>query len=244
MESEEELDNSMNSLSPLTGISPNPVGPFTNNRHLKAFTSNLTSQSTGNQNTVLIKQTSLYANKISLNPVLVAKVLNKIIQNSSVKDVRINKRHNIVAVEFNPNEDKAIKTLLSLMNFGHWQVQCYRPSSDLENICSGVIGPVGHDVDLDDLLNMQSHACKIVRISRLPKFFGASKDDSLVLKLNFEGKQIPEKSHFWFYFLQSEKLQPTTSQMLQVPVTWTPFKWCTAPERCLLCAGNHSKDVC
>ena len=124
-ESEEELGNSMNLFSPLTGISPKPVGTFTNNKHLRAFPSNLTSQSTGNQNTVLIKQTSLYANKISLNTVLVAKELNKIIPDSSIKDVRFNKRRNIVAVEFNPNEDEAIKTLLSTMNLGQWQVQCY-----------------------------------------------------------------------------------------------------------------------
>jgi hypothetical protein len=93
--------------------------------------------------------------------------LNKIIPDSFVKDVRINKRHNIVAVEFNPNEDEAMKTLLSTMNFGQWQSQCYRPSY-LENTCSGVIGPVGHEIDLDDFLNMQGQACMIVRISRLP----------------------------------------------------------------------------
>jgi hypothetical protein len=56
-ESEEELDNSMNSFSSLTGISPKPAGLFTNNEHLEVFPSNLTFQSTGNQNTVLIKQT-------------------------------------------------------------------------------------------------------------------------------------------------------------------------------------------
>jgi hypothetical protein len=63
----------------------------------------------------------LYANEISLNPVVVAKEFNKIIQDSSVKDVQISMRHNIVAiemVEFNPNGDETIKTLLSTMNFG------------------------------------------------------------------------------------------------------------------------------
>ncbi len=244
MESEEELDNSLNSFSPLTGISPKPVGPFTNNKHLKAFPSNLTSQSTGNQNTVLIKQTSLYANKISLNPVLVAKELNKIIQDSSVKDVRINKRRNIVAVEFNPNEEEAIKTLLSTMNFGQWQVQCHRPSSDLENTCSGVIGPVGHDVDLDDLLNMQRQACKIIRISRLSKFSGASKEDSLVLKLDFEGKQIPEKAIFGFISYRVRDFNPPPLRCYRCQRHRHLSSGCTAPERCLLCAGNHSKDVC
>jgi hypothetical protein len=140
----------------------------------------------------------LYANKIFLNPVLVAKELNKIIPDSFVKDVRINKRHNIVAVEFNPNEDEAMKTLLSTMNFGQWQVQCCRPPSYLENTCSRVIGSVGHEIDLDDFLNMQGQACKIVRISRLPKFSRASKEDSLVLKLDFKGKKMPEKTIFGF----------------------------------------------
>jgi hypothetical protein len=45
-------------------------------------------------------------NKISLNPILVAKELSNIIKESSIKDVHINRRQNLVAVEFNTMKNR------------------------------------------------------------------------------------------------------------------------------------------
>ena len=91
---------------------------------------------------------------------------------------------------------------------------------------------------------MQRQACKIVRISRLPKFSGASKEDSLVLKLDFEGKQMPEKAIFGCISYRVRDYNPPPLRCYRCQQHRHHSSGCTAPECCLLCAGNHSKDVC
>jgi hypothetical protein len=107
-----------------------------------------------------------------------------------------------------------------------------------------VIGPVGHENDHDELLNMQRQACKIAEISRLPKFSGTLKEDSLVLKLDFEGNQLPEKAGFGFISYRVRPYNPPPLRCYRCQQPQNLARGCSAPVRCLLCAGNYYKDVC
>jgi hypothetical protein len=158
--------------------------------------------------------------------------------------VRINKNRNIVAVEFKTNEEAAMKTLLSTTKLGKWQIECYKLSSDMGKICSGVVGLVWHENDLDKLLNMQRQACKIVKISRLPKFSGTSKEDFLVLELDFESNQLPEKAICGFISYRVRPYNPPPLRCYRCQQPQHLASGCTVAVRCLLCAGNHYKDVC
>ncbi len=210
----------------------------------KSFPTNATDKSSGNNNTVIIKQLSPDTRKISLDPISVARELQKVIHDSSIHDVRINKRRNIVAVEFKTSEKQEEEKLLSITKLGNWQVKCYRPTLDLINSCSGVIGPVGLDVNLEELLDLQKQPCKIVKITRLPKFSGSLKEESMVLKVDFEGKQLPEKVLFGFIAYKVRVYNPPPLRCYRCQKPRHLSSGCTAPVRCLLCAGNHSKEVC
>jgi hypothetical protein len=244
-ESEQESDNSIRSTATpaITNINKIPRLSAKQTQY-KAFPTNASDKSSENNNTVIIKQLSPDTRKISLDPITVARELQKIIQDTSIHDVRINKRRNIIAVEFKPSEKQEQEKLLSTTKLGNWTIKCYRPTLDPGNSCSGVIGPVGLDVNIEELLDLQKQPCKIVKITRLPKFSGSVKEESLVLKVDFEGSQLPEKVLFGFISYKVRIYNPPPLRCYRCQRPRHLSSGCTAPVRCLLCVGNHSKEVC
>jgi hypothetical protein len=69
-------------------------------------------------------------------------------------------------------------------------------------------------------------------------------DNSLVLKLEFEGNQIPDKVLFGFISYKVRMYNPPPLQCHRCQQPGHLSSGCTARECCLLCAGSHSKNVC
>ena len=131
------------------------------------FPSNDTLRNGNNENTILFKQlnistdinsTSTEATQsklMSRDPISIAKCFSELIREEDIEDVRINRRRNIIAVQLaNPSSDNFLK-LLNLKKIFQYEVKGYKPSEENLGIhCTGVIGPISLDEDLDEVKNM------------------------------------------------------------------------------------------
>lgn len=137
------------------------------------------------------------ANSFSSSPVAIAKGLQSRPFNLvTFKDIRINKRRNIVAVELHEDDNSHIQDILKATHLGKFQIKCYQPLSDL--ICSGVIGPVELDVTVKEIQDMlKCYTADIHKVTRLSKFDkGKSsnrKEPSTSIKIDFIGQSLPTK---------------------------------------------------
>ena len=113
--------------------------------------------------------TGVGAGMFSRSPVAIAMGLKDHPFNLIVpKDVRINKRRNIVALELHFDDIRCIDTLLAVTKLGKFTVTCTEPSS--EKICSGVINPIELGISDSELMNVLSSSLPILRVTRLSKF--------------------------------------------------------------------------
>ena len=210
----------------------------------KSFPDNLTLRSSGSKTTVVFKQTDNIKSPFSLDPISIAKSLKDLFPNNEIKDVRINRRRNLVAVELKLPIIDNINKLLSIKNLGKWGVQGHQPASDLGTHCSGVIGPISKDVNLNELLEIQESNIKIIHITRLPKFTNSVKQESMVIKLDFEGQELPDKVFFGCISYLVRKYNPPLIRCYRCQRPGHMASGCLSPTRCLICGGNHTKEDC
>lgn len=128
--------------------------------------------------TVVIKQVDSQK-RITLDPIGVARGM-KHFGFSNVKDVRINRRQNVIAVEFNEDSSAAseISNLLNAKKMDKYSIECYQPNATGGSSCIGVIGPINLDIDLDELKTMCKSESTILNMTRLPKFSNGKKEVS------------------------------------------------------------------
>ena len=106
------------------------------------------------------------------------------------------------------------------------------------------MGPIGMDVDLDELTGLQGPEIKILRISRLPRFVNSIKQPSLVVKVDFDGKILPKKAYFGFLSYPIREYNPPILRCYQCQRIGHMASGCTARPRCLVCGGGHDKNNC
>ena len=217
------------------------------------YPSNKTVVSQGSRMTIVIAQEpddvgefqGSSSKRFSLDPLGVARGLKVILDYSSVKDVRINRRRNVVAVEFSSVEASEKTALLAATHVGKYAVHCYRPATDFFNVSWGVIHHVSLEEDLEELQAIITcDAFPVVKIVRLNKFTGGSKQPSTSVKLGFDGNSLPK-------FVQIDFVQVPVKPFVEPPLRCYRCQraghlasGCTAAIRCLVCAGNHTKDSC
>ena len=183
--------------------------------------------------------------RLSQDPLGIARALKSLLDFSSVKDVRINGRRNLLAVEFVSIDASERSNLLEATRLGKYAVHCYRPSLDHHNVSWGVIHNVTLDENLEELRALIScDAFPVLKIVRLNKFTGGSKQPSTSVKIGFAGNSIPK-------YVQIDFLQVPVKPFVDPPLRCYRCQrpghlasGCTAAIRCLVCAGNHTKDSC
>ena len=89
------------------------------------------------------------------------------INNMQVKDIRINKRKEVIVVELQEEDQENIEKILQITRLGQYQVRCYIPDRELYKI--GVITPVNIDADLEEIKILIRDKFKVVDIERLKK---------------------------------------------------------------------------
>ena len=122
-------------------------------------------------------------------------------------------------------------------------MECYLPNKDKYKI--GVIWPVSGNTDLDRVKEMVAQQYKIYSIERLKK--NTSENGwvpSSTLKLVFEEPELPKEiilGHSYY------RVQPYVSMPLQCyrcQRIGHTAKGCRAKIRCMVCSGEHVKEVC
>lgn len=195
--------------------------------------------------TVLIHPIDEQSKKMFISPEQLCIALeSEPFQSGTVKDVRVNRRKGLLAVEMDEKDAPIMETILKVAKLGPWNVRCTRPSR--ANFCYGVVGPVSVETDLDALYNRVGVADSIrfVKMERLPTWNGRQKVSSTSVKVVFEGQTLPKKMKIGYnsYTIREYKFHPL--QCFRCQRYGHSARGCTSALRCFVCAGPHSFREC
>lgn len=208
------------------------------------FPTNKTMESNKKGTTILLHPYGENASSFCQSPVAIAKGLknepfNKIVP----KDIRINKRRNIVAIELYETDTHNLKALLQATELGKFKVKCSQPLSD--TVCYGVIGPIEEDIDVEEVKEMlKCYTAKVLRVTRLSKFKGGKKELSTTVKIDFEGKILPNKVYLETIAFSVRKYNLPPLRCFKCQGFGHMSNGCTKSDVCNLCSGNHRMQDC
>ena len=206
---------------------------------------NATLNSTGCKKTILIKPENL---ELIRNPVEIAIAVQKsITDQNKIKDVRTNRKLNIIAIEFKENEDHLIENLISTNKIGKWTASLKRPNTDTIKI--GVISPVAIELDTDNIKqyiksNGRTISNEVISVERMKKRTAKGWVNSQSVKISFKTTDLPKSLTILHSYY---KVRPYVSEPLQC------YKCqrlghradsCKGKTRCLLCGGEHNNKDC
>lgn len=215
----------------------------------KGLPDNLTLRSAGeNQIVVLYRQSDTSMGHVTLHPGVIGKCMVALkLPEGEIKDVRPNRRRNIIAVELNSDKKEIVDILMAITNIGKYPVKAYLPGPDSHIAYSGVIGPIGVDTNLDELLELQRRSPDlppIVKMTRLSKFTNSVKETSLVVKVDFKEGPLPKKVFFNYISYAVREYNPPVIRCYRCQRIGHMAGGCNARERCLLCGGPHNRADC
>jgi hypothetical protein len=247
-------ENSRNSKRLLKNDSSEDLEELTNNQNIKrtkanpspnnsnTFPTNATMMTQDKNITVLIKQID-NNRKFTFDPVGIANGFKDLGFNT-IKDIRLNKRRNIIAVDFQNSNCKEMEVLLETVRLNKYGIQCYKPL-DSSNFRSGVIGPVDLEVDLEEFKNLaENELTKILKMTRLPKFSSGRKEESLMIKVDFAGTSLPDRMFIDFFSYPVREYSPPPIMCYNCQRFGHMANGCTAKQRCLVCGNEHRKNEC
>ena len=221
--------------------SNNPTSPVINGTLL----------SQGNGKIIIIKQ----KDKTILNNLIeLANLITKSpFGSKEFKDIRTNKKMGTITAELNNTNQTLIEKLLKITKLGHLLVECYLPKSDIYKY--GVIAPICPEADLTTLKAMMrtnTPDTDIIKIDRLKKRLRKESEynsqsewtNSPSIKITFRCKEISDSVTIAHSFY---RVRPYVSEPIQCyncqRMGHTSYS-CTGKTRCLVCAGEHTKDKC
>lgn len=215
--------------------------------------SNKSQLSNGNM-TVLVAQDlhsrdSLFGStekRFTQDPVALSEGLTSALDKEVVKEIRPNKRRNIVAVEFKESACTQMKEFLSLMALGPFAIRCYQPVSNASNLQWGVIDPIHEDVDVSKLLPIIvcDGDTRAVQVYRLHKYSSGRKELSKAVKIGFSGSALPHSVKIDVMSFTVRPFRKPPLRCFRCQRQGHMSGGCTAVMRCLICAQNHSKESC
>jgi len=221
---------------PRTKIHPTPLPPLNN-----------TLTSMGKQSVLIVKVESENAMELLTDPLAVNELIfSEKFETINIKDVRINRRKLLIAVESETVlTQEQISFLTSIKCLGQFAVKCYIPNSDIFSY--GVIYPISVKTNLENLkMKMKtSNDTEIHKIERLKKRVNGSWVDSDSIKVTFIDSKCPEAVmvHYVRYKVRTFINDPMQCYFCQ-KLGHTSYG-CTAKiPKCLLCAGKHKKEDC
>ena len=159
-----------------------------------------------------------------------------------VDDIRTNKRKGLLVAYVKDVSSEIVEELVKVQSMGKWKVQCYVPNG--ERFRAGVISPVSTAADLEKVKIILSKKHSIEKVERLRKKINEEWVPSTSLKIIFEEEKLPEEviiGHSLY------KVRPYISQPLQCfrcQRLGHTAQGCKARIRCLVCGGDHVKEVC
>ena len=225
---------------------------FITNYSLNSFPTNATMSSLDNSNVVIFRQkdftntnNNLNNKSLTYNSILLAKFFSNILPDKTIKDVRINRRRNVVAVELEASSTEHVETLLNVKKIGNFDVHGYRPSEGkIGKHTTGVIGPIDLDVDTNELKELLTAPSEILNVIRLSKFRDGVKTQSMAVKIEFAGDQMPSKVKLGYISYNVREYNPPPLRCFKCQRFGHLAGGCTSKSRCLVCGGEHLKESC
>ena len=218
-------------------------------------TNNATMNSLGSNSVVLIepKSSDLMKNPLKMALAIANSPLKELQEENHIKDIRTNKRRNLIVVELSKNHLESLETILKIDKLGDFEVEAHLPITEAYKY--GVISPVDTDIDPNSLLELikvrepvgifgqDGNLVEVQRLKRKDKVSG-SWVDSESLKLTYKGSKLPEVISICHMSYKVRPYVGTPLQCYNCQRLSHSAKTCTANTRCLLCSGNHHKDQC
>ena len=97
---------------------------------------------------------------------------------------------------------------------------------------------------MNELKDMLKSPCAILRLSRLPRFSNGVKENSLAIKIDFEGQTLPTKVKLVYVSFVVEEFNRPPIRCYQCQRFGHMSGGCTAKMRCLICGDEHQKSDC
>jgi hypothetical protein len=198
-----------------------------------------------NSRVVLIRPASEDAKRMLISPeqlciALEAPPFNAI----HIKDVRVNRRKGLVAVELAEYCEAAINSLLQMTQLGTWPVTCTQPNRG--RFCYGVIGPIDIQSDISALAGRVDtcSSSKFVKMERLCKSVDGNRVPSTSVRVVFEGHELPTRMKIGYlsYSIRAYEFPPL--QCYHCQRFGHSAKGCTCKIRCLVCSEEHHFSKC
>ena len=171
-------------------------------RKMNLQTSNSTMNSMGTNNIVICRcdDLSFLHNPLNLSKAIKSSLLQPMIDDGRIKEVRTNKKKNLIVLELSETGLKDLDAIINMNQIGPWKIQVDVPH--MKRIKIGVISPIDVNMDLEELKeymevkhnSINNHANKdnIIKIERLKRKNGNEWVDSLSVKITFRGEQLPK----------------------------------------------------
>ena len=207
---------------------------------------NKTLLSTGEHRIIIIKPEGgdgreLINNPIKLNTILEQSVFGKL----DIKDIRVNKRKEMVIIELEEANKAKIDEVLKVKQIQGYSIKVYTPEQDAFK--AGVIWPVSKEADLEELrrhIVIDNEEISLHEIERLKKKVDGRWTDSESVKLIVKGPVLPEAVKIARSFY---KVRPFVNMPLQCfkcqRIGHTAIN-CKGNTRCMLCGDNHDRKEC
>lgn len=239
--------------TPASEIRKKPKSLSSVNHTPKRYPSNKTLLSSNLNTVVLVSQLHSDADKyvgassrrFASDPLGISKGLKMVLDFRDVKDVRINKRRNLVAVEFKQPGSAGSAVLLAADHLGKYATKSSYPSADSSDLIWGVIGQVPLDEDLEEFAaSLRGAGYNIRGVTRLHRYVAGSKQPSTSVKVGFLDSTLPSSVQFDFVKLPVRLFQEPPIRCFRCQRHGHLSSGCNAPLRCLVCGGNHEKHLC
>lgn len=209
---------------------------------------NDTLASAGKSSVILIKpRNDEQARQLIKNPVKINNAIkNSVFRNLDIKDVRVNNKSNIIAIESAiPLTSDQIKQLTAQKSFGNTEIECYLPNS--ETRISGVIHPIDINTDLQTLAEeiRADNGANVINVQRLKKRLNNNWEESLSIKITFSGNKCPNFVSVNYIRYSIRPFIENPMQCYNCQRIGHTSKSCKATTpRCLLCGGSHNRNAC
>ena len=222
-------------------------------RKIHNHTNNATYNSFGNKSVVLFHPNSneLMNNPLKLASAINDSVLKKFQEEGKIKNIRTNKKRNIIAIELANKDDKIIDEILKIEKLGNFEVTTQLPNTD--ELKFGVISPIDTDVNLESIKQVikirnssssGQQVGEITQIERLKKLENGTWIDSMSLKISFKKCNLPEGISIFHSYYKVRPYIGNNFQCFKCQRMGHMAKSCKSRERCLLCGGNHNRKEC
>ena len=173
---------------------------------------------------------------------IVSAIKNSKFGRLNVTEIKTNKRKGLLVAEVRKPKT-VVEELLNVKHIGKWEVQCYLPNCDKFTV--GVISPVSMNSDLKQIQDLLSANYNIHAIERLKK---KSPEQgwipSTAVKISFNEPDLPTELTIGHSFYKVWPFVNLPVQCYRCQRLGHTAQGCRAKVRCLICGGEHNKEVC